>query len=148
MSNSSPLRRRPAPLSIRLSESERRTLETRAGGLPVSTYVKHVIFAQGAPAFRRRPRTVSVDQELAGRLLAALGASRMASNLSQIAKHANLGNLFFDEETKADIRQACDNIREMRTLLMGALGKEEGKDRPESASHAFERAAVPRGTRR
>jgi hypothetical protein len=110
--------------------------------------VKHVVFAQGAPAFRRSPRTVSVDRELAGRLLAALGASRLASNLAQIAKHANLGNLFFDEATKADIRRACGDIREMRALLMEALGKGEGKDRPGLASTAFELAATPRGPRR
>lgn len=143
MSNSSPRRRRPAPLSIRLTEAERKALEARAGSLPLSTYVKQVVFAQGAPACRRSPRTVSVDRALAAQLLAALGASRLASNLAQIAKHANFGNLFFDDATKADIRGACRDVHEMRALLMRALGKEVGEVGPESLSSAFGRVAAP-----
>lgn len=135
-------RRRPAPLSIRLSEAERKALETRAGGLPLSTYVKQTIFALGAPAKRRIPRAASVDRELAAQLLATLGASRLASNLAQIAKHANQGSLHFDDLTKADLRGACGDIRDMRGRLMRALGKDA--DSPaRSISPDFELAATP-----
>lgn len=145
MSNSGrKVKARRAPLSVRLTAAEHAALAARAGDLPLSTYVKHVVFAADAPVFRRGPRTVSVDRELVARLLAALGASRMAANLAQIAKHANLGNLFFDEDTKADIRRACDDVRAMRALLMRALGKDalEGSGR-EPLSSAFELVAAP-----
>jgi hypothetical protein len=124
MSNPARKPKRLPPLSIRLTASEREALIARAGGLPVSTYIKHVVFSGGGAAVRRDSRASSLDRELAGRILAALGASRIASNLSQIAKHANLGTLYCDEGTKADIREACEHLQDIRALLMAALGKE------------------------
>jgi hypothetical protein len=118
-------RKRPSPVSIRLNEKQRALLRREAGSVPLSSYVKQALFAGGASLPRRSARTVlTPDRELAGRVLAALGASRIASNLSQIAKHANLGTLYFDEGTKADIREACEHLRDIRALLMAALGKE------------------------
>jgi hypothetical protein len=145
MSNSGRRPRLP-PLSVRLSASEREALTARAGGLALSTYVKAVVLGSEAKALRRGPRPASVDRELAARLLAALGASRLASNMAQIARHANLGNLFFDENTKNDIRQACADIAAMRTMLMRALGKEVSENDEKSVSTVFGRtAAFPGG---
>ena len=123
MSNSLVKKRLP-PLSIRLSAGEREALTARAGDLPLSTYVKRILLADDAPVFRKSPRPAPVDRELLGRVLAKLGASRIGSNLAQIAKHANLGTLPVDETLQADLQAACAHVTEIRSLLMQALGKE------------------------
>jgi hypothetical protein len=145
MSNSRKGAKRLAPLSLRLTAQERKNLAARAGDLPLSTYIKGVLFGGDAPSFRRGPRSVSVDRQLIAQVLAALGSSRLASNLSQIAKYIHLGNLIFDQTTKDDLRQAAADISAMRALLMHALGKDvsdgSGRDR---LSSTFEAAATQR----
>jgi hypothetical protein len=133
---------------VRLSVAEREALTARADGAPLSTYVKEVLFAPDAPV-RRAHRSVSMDREIAGRILAALGASRIASNLSQIAKHANLGNLYFDDEVKSDIREGCEHLRNIRALLLEALGKEPARQSPHQAlARSFNKASSHKGDAR
>jgi hypothetical protein len=93
----------------------------RANGVPLSAYIKHVLFADGAPIVRRQI-PASADQALLAKILAALGASRLASNLNQLAKEANIGTLPVTQETEADLRRACAEISELRALMMTALG--------------------------
>jgi hypothetical protein len=62
------------------------------------------------------------DLKLLGKLLGALGQSRIASNMNQIAKAANLGELQIDDELVAELTEACDDIRDMRRTLLLALG--------------------------
>lgn len=114
---------RPAPLSIRLNDSERQQLTALAGGLPLSSYIKAVLFRDEASAMRRPPRAVCADRQLLGRVLAALGQSRLASNLNQLAKAANSGSLFCDDQITARLAEACREISAIRVLLMQALGK-------------------------
>jgi hypothetical protein len=83
-----------------------------------------------------------MDREIAGRILATLGASRIAANLSQIAKHANLGSLYFDDEVRADIREACEHLQAIRVLLLEALGKEPPRQSSRQAvAHIFNKAS-------
>ena len=78
-------------------------------------------------------------------MLACLGASRLASNLNQLAKATHVGNFYFDDDTKRSIKQACDDIRAMRILLMRALGQDVAEHKPaESPSQSFARANAPR----
>ena len=76
-------------------------------------------------------------------MLACLGASRIANNLNQLAKHANSGSFYFDRETKAQLGAACEDIRAMRQLLMQALGMKLGGEPParQSTSQSFARAS-------
>lgn len=121
-------RKRPAPLSIRLSESERGSLKRRAGNQPIGAYVKAALFAGDGGLPARPTRAVSVDHALLGQVLAQLGASGLASSLAVLARHAESGNLFEDEITTSRLRAACSDVRAMRDALMRALGKRE--DRP------------------
>lgn len=116
------LKARPAPLSIRVNDEQRQQLAARAGGLPISSYVKAVLFGAEADAVRR-PRAVCVDRQLLARVLAALGDSRLASNLNQLARAANSGSLFCDDQITARLAEACEAVGAIRTLLMQALGK-------------------------
>lgn len=120
------------PFSIRLTEDEKRLLLERAGKLPLGTYIRGLILEGPATAPRRRARRTRnpmKDHEALARVLAALGQSRIANNLNQLAVAANIGALPVTPETENDIGEACAAVVAMRRDLMRALGFAEG-DRP------------------
>ncbi|MFK7878142.1 hypothetical protein [Roseobacter sp.] len=55
--------------------------------------------------------------------MALLGQSRIASNLNQLAYHANIGALIVGAQEKEDIAEANAHLLAIRTLLVKALGK-------------------------
>jgi len=56
-------------------------------------------------------------------VLAALGKSRVANNLNQLAKAVHTGSLPVTPETEEEIKSACRDVRRMRTDLLTALGR-------------------------
>lgn len=67
--------------------------------MPVSAYIKSLLFAEDAPNYRSRRKAPEADEKLLAEVLACVGASRIANNLNQLAKAANSGTLYFDNET-------------------------------------------------
>lgn len=119
----------PSPLSLRLTHEERARLERDAGDSTLSSYIRWRLFGENAApsGFSRRPKRKSrrphVDHVILAQLLGALGKSRLASNLNQIAKAANIGALPVTKELEVELHEACAEISEMRNALMQALGK-------------------------
>lgn len=119
-------RKRRAPFSLRLTAEERARLERDAGETPLATYIKFRLF-NGLPdlaSYRParpggRPAT---DTKLIARLLAALGEARLANNLNQLAKAANMGTLEVSENTERELLAACEEVHAMRRDLIAALG--------------------------
>lgn len=136
---------RPAPLSLRLSDAERASLTARAGSVPLSTYVKQVLFADGGSSLRRVPRRVSVDGAKLAQVLAYLGSSQLARSLSTLAEAAASGSLFVDELTIRRLHDACGDVQAMHVLLLGALGKKVPSRAPhkQRLSVKFQRSANP-----
>jgi hypothetical protein len=123
---------RTRPFSIRLTDDEKSLLLRRAGGLPLGVYVRGLILSKGELEFRPRQRRTKApikDDEALARVLAALGQSRVANNLNQIAKAVNIGSLPVTPETEHDIREACSAVLMIRYHLMSALGLIEGSPR-------------------
>lgn len=114
------------PISVRLTEEEKRLLLERAGSIPLATYIRNLLLQQEYQAPRRRARNPVKDQEALARVLAALGQSRIANNLNQLAKAANIGALAVAPETEHEIREVCEAVAAMRRDLMRALGLIEG----------------------
>lgn len=114
------------PFSIRLTEDERRLLLERSGKQPLATYLRDLILGAASQAPRQRSVSKVQDGEALARVLAALGQSRIASNLNQLAKAVNIGVLPVTPETDRDISEACSAIIAMRRDLMRALGIAEG----------------------
>lgn len=113
-------KKREAPFSLRLTFEERAALEKMAGDMPLGAYIKAVLF-DGAPhKVKRKPSAVS-DPEALGRVLGALGKSRLSQNMNQLAKASNMGSLPVTPETEDEIRQACADIAAMRAELLLAL---------------------------
>ena len=111
----------PPPFSLRLSADERALLDAQAGGQPLGAYIRdRLLGAEAAP--RRKSRRPRVDEQLLAQVLAELGASRLASNVNQLAKSANIGTLDVSARVEAELLDACAAIRDMRDKLVTALG--------------------------
>lgn len=116
-------RRALSPLTLRLTPEERVELEELSAGMTLSAYVRGCLFAQAAKRRKRRSKDVIADKAAAAEALALLGQSRIASNLNQLAHHANVGMLIDGETQKAQIAEANAHLKAIRTALMTALGK-------------------------
>lgn len=113
----------PPPFSLRLSFDERVQLERDAAGKSLGAYVRERLFGKGVRPRRKGRKPPSRDNEALGRVLGALGASRLASNLNQLAKAVNTGSLPVTPETEKELREACAAVMAMRDELMRALGR-------------------------
>lgn len=118
-----------SPLTLRLTPEERVRLEELAAGMTLSAYVRACVFAEDVKLRKTRPKDIVEDKKAAAEALALLGQSRIASNLNQLAYHANIGALIVGEAEKTQIAEANVHLAAIRTLLMQALGK---KMRPSS----------------
>ena len=111
----------PAPFSIRLNQKERDELQKLAAGLPIGRFIKDAILNKGMrPVKSRKPAIV--DQKLFAQLLGAIGKSRIASNINQLAKAANSGSLPMNKEVIDGLNDAVEAIKWMRDTLIKALG--------------------------
>ena len=112
----------PPPFSIRLTFEERARLEKDAAGMSLGAYVRSRVFDGSVPQRQTRGKFPVKDHIALAQVLAQLGASRLSSNLNQLARAVNTGSLPVTPDTEADIRRACDDVRQIRMDLMKALG--------------------------
>jgi hypothetical protein len=115
-------KREPAtrPFSIRLSKSERETIEAAAGTMPVGTYVRHQLLQTAAP--RRGKRGPVANTAALGQILGLLGKSSVCKGLADLASAARSGSIALTPEIEAQIVSACEDVRKIRRLLLSALG--------------------------
>jgi hypothetical protein len=116
----------PPPFSIRFTFEERARLDDERGRKTLAAHIRDRLFGQDA-GLRRKPGNSPIkDLEALGRVLGALGASRLSSNLNQLAKAVHMGSLPVTPETEAELIEACREIQEIRVDLLRALGKQSG----------------------
>ena len=116
-----PSSQKPTPFSLRLSAEERAYLDELAGSRPLGSYIREKLLGERAET-RRTLRKPKIQETQYAALLAALGESRLSSNLNQLAKHANMGTLDTGEDIEAQLQEAYMAILEMRKALFMALG--------------------------
>ena len=114
-------------ITLRLTEDENNDLRERAGDLSISSYVRECLFEKDTTRRKRRSYRPVADQQALAQVLSKLGQSRMASNLNQIAYHANAGSLIVDEVTLDEINEAAATIAWIRVILIDALGLQDQK---------------------
>lgn len=114
-------RRYTPPFSLRLTIDERKRLDQMAGNQPLGSYIRNRLFNEHVEK-RRTVKKPSPDSAMLALLLSELGQSRLASNINQLAKAANMGTLDITPEIEREIEQACSEIQAMRALLITALG--------------------------
>lgn len=117
-----PAPRRPPPFSLRLTDQERARLLDEAGGAPLGTYIKAKVLGGVPPVRMRRSGLPVADRKALARVLALLGRSRVPNNLNQLAHAANIGTLPITPETVDELRECLRFVRELRGLLLDALG--------------------------
>ena len=120
MSNSN--KKYPPPFSLRLTFEERKQLEDLAGDMTLGPYVRSQLFGANTKKRKTRGKRPVKDYQLLAQLLGHLGASRLSSNLNQLAKASNTGTLQVDTDTQHSLNKACEEIQSMRQTLMSALG--------------------------
>jgi hypothetical protein len=89
--------------------------------MALSTYLRAVALGEELPR-RRRSGLPIEDRAAVAQLLGLLGQSRIANNLNQLAYHANVGALTFDDEARRQIEETYDHVVAMRVTLLRALG--------------------------
>ncbi|MDP2205343.1 MAG: hypothetical protein Q8K65_03465 [Alphaproteobacteria bacterium] len=120
-----PRKKYAPPFSIRLTLAERARLDTEAGPLPLSDYIRTRLF--DTPDTRQRVfRRPVQDAEALGLVLATLGNTRIAGNLYQIVRAVHDGTLSLTPAQQQDMELALQDIRQMRGWLMQALGMKDG----------------------
>jgi hypothetical protein len=124
-----PAPKRPPPFSLRLTDTERMRLLDDAAGTPLGTYIKAKVLGGVPPVRMRRSGLPVADRKALARVLALLGSSRVPNNLNQLAHAANIGTLPVTPETVDELHEALRFVRELRGLLLDALGL-----KPEDAS--------------
>lgn len=116
----------PPPFSLRLTHEERARLEAEAKGKPLGAYIRERLFGDAAAPRKRVGNSPVKDKDALGRVVGALGASRLSANLNQLAKAVNTGSLSVTPETETELVEACREIADMRADLLRALGKSPG----------------------
>ena len=111
----------PPPFSLRLTHEEKERLKAEAGKQPLGAFIRMKLLGDNV-ANRRARRAVVADEAALARVLALMGQSRVANNLNQLAKLANSGSLFVDDDVRVDLNEACRDIKDIRKDLMAALG--------------------------
>ena len=109
------------PFCIRLTDDERVELENRAGQLPLGTFAREQLLGSKATPRKKRPRVrqPKVSDKNLALVMALFGDQRIASNLNQLARHANMGTLDFDDYTLEQIHEACAAMIAVRNYLLG-----------------------------
>ncbi|MBL1294532.1 MAG: plasmid mobilization relaxosome protein MobC [Thiotrichales bacterium] len=122
----------PAPFSMRFTTDERKSLELAAAGRPLAAYIRWLIFKEDMPEMpkrRTRGESASQDHKQLAKLLGALGKSRIASNINQLAKAANSGSLPVSKEIIKALNESVSAIKWMREALIKGMGiKPQSKD--------------------
>ncbi len=108
-------------IGFRTTAAEKTRLLELAGRQSLGAYIRNQLLGENVRP-RKKQRIPKRDDVILCKVLAALGNTRLSSNLNQIAKSANRGALPVTEELVLDLESAALDIRAMRMALMMALG--------------------------
>ncbi|MGH1376902.1 MAG: plasmid mobilization relaxosome protein MobC [Alphaproteobacteria bacterium] len=120
-----PEKTKPSPFCLRLNAEERALLEHEAAGMSLGDWAsisRQRVFDEKRTKRRMRGKTPVKDHALLNQLISELGKNRISNNLNQIAKATNQGALYLSPEIEALLVEACADIKEIRRVVMAALG--------------------------
>ncbi len=114
--------------TLRFTEEEYGLAKQHAGRMALGAYIRLIVLKDNVAPRMRQSIAVIKDEKALSKLFSMLGASRIFSNLNQIAKAVNQGVLYLSPEMETMLREACLAVIQMRDLLMQSLGKRERSD--------------------
>ena len=115
-------------LSVRLSDAELTELRAAAGSKTLSDHLRDRLFDKGRRTQRKPRRALRADTAALGQILGAIGRSRVAANVEQLARDARSGALLLDDVTARQIAEAHAEIRDIRERLIAAMGLTSTQD--------------------
>lgn len=95
--------------------------------MSLGSYIQWRLFDPDNPPPRRRGKAPVKDHAALSSALAALGQSRTASNLNQIARAIHTGVIVVTPEVEAELIEALRHIAAIRKDLIEALGLSEDR---------------------
>lgn len=125
-----PVKRKPRqvrkPFSLGLYDEERAQIERDAGTLSLGVYIRSKLLEDSKPLKRKRsPRRhhqPNIDHKVLAKLLGTFGESEVFRSLLALSLAAQSGSLSVDEELTDKLHTACEDVRDMRCILITALG--------------------------
>lgn len=120
----------PPPFSLRLTKDERAKLEHAAAGMPLGPCIKDKLFDGDLSPRRTRGQAPVKDHAALAQALGLLGKLRLANNLNQLAKAANVGALPLSPEVEEELMATCAAVLAIRMELMRALGYDYNSEAP------------------
>lgn len=93
-----------------------------AQGMPLGKFIRSKLFDGNSAPRRTKGRFPVKDEKALSKLLGVLGQSRIANNINQLARAANLGSLPVNIETQKKLDDACRAIFWIRQQLILSLG--------------------------
>lgn len=113
-------KKRPAPVSLRLNETELAALRNAASGRSINGYIRERLFGDASIITLAKP--VAQDREALARVLGALGQSDLYTRIAAITLALEQGRMLASAETETAVKDACNAVTEMRADLLIALG--------------------------
>lgn len=92
--------------------------------MPLGSYIKAKLFDGDLSPRRTRGGAPVKDHAALAQVLGILGNMRLASNLNQLARSANIGTLPLTPEVEEELARSCAAVIAMRAELRRALGYE------------------------
>lgn len=112
-----------SPFTLRMNAIEREKLAELAKAMDISqaAFIRAKTF-DGLPL--NHPKSnLALDHQALSKLLLLLGESRIANNLNQLAKHANMGTLNLpSSEIEEQLNESYLAIQWMRKTLIQGMG--------------------------
>jgi hypothetical protein len=103
---------------VRLSDDERAVLEARAGNRPLGAYIRETLLGDSQTARKR----TKADYALLAQVLGQLGQSDQVRCLFLLLVAAENDRVAMGAAERAALLEACDAVKDMRAVLISALG--------------------------
>lgn len=119
-------RKRPLPISIRVTKEEKAHLQQMAGSSAVSAFIRHQLFGDEVTKrpkrYTKKQYKPNIDHTEIARLLGTFGESELARSIIALSMAAQAGDLDTSPEVFCKLERACDDIHEIKVALIMALG--------------------------
>ena len=93
-----PKRKRPSPISVRVTDAERAELERRSAGMSLSGFMKECALGKAATPRRTRGKFPVKDHRALARVLRALGSAPLANRFHRILLAIEEGRMVVDDD--------------------------------------------------
>ena len=119
--------KRAAPVSIRFTTDEKRSLEAAAAGEALGPYIKRCVLKLHRVKRKAQPMAKTRQQETIARTLRRLGDSGIYSVLHSLILAVEEQRLILDQDQEDDLRHAAIEVMAVRNDLVSALGLQTDK---------------------